>query len=178
MKRKKFLPLVFAATTVLFRHGLGYTAEICSPEGISTLKGLGADPKKVESYCKKGEQNKVNATEIYDLTGGKNDWAEVIDDLASGKAVGKHISLRLRAALSAYCIQGSLIDSGKQTLTCWVDSGSTTTFVYSKSKDIRVDLLKKREDSETLTIKGTIIERFIDKPVIEISDVIPGKRNK
>lgn len=148
-------------------HLEAHAIDICSSEAKSDLKKMGTDMANLEKYCTKTEVQPAKK-KIYDLASEKNDFAEVIDDLNSGSAIGAEIKFTLSASMmGAFCIQGVVI-SGKSTLSCIAKPGSQTVYVISKDKNVRIELLRKRDSSETKIMIGKIIEGWSSKPVIEI----------
>ena len=159
-----------AGALILLSLGEVSALDICSTEGQPVLKKLNVDAAKLKEYCGKVTSTVSPASPLsYDLISGKNDVAEVLDDLANGKAIGKKISFRLAAKWTEqYCSMNEPTGDGRQTLYCDSDLGSAHFYIYCKSKDRRVELLKNRPHTDLLNLTGTIIDNFAGNPVVEI----------
>lgn len=143
--------------------------DICSPAAKSILKAMGTDLAKLDKHCARNLKSPTSGNvKLYDISSGKNDFAEVTDDLHTGSGIGAQIKFSLSASMMGkFCITGIMID-GKSTLSCTANPGSTSVAIYSKNKDLRIDLMKNRDMSETKIVTGVIIG-FDPKILIELN---------
>lgn len=142
----------------------------CSPQAIKLITSIEADKNgKLKKLCDKvsPEVKATYSVVDYNLTAEKNDYAEVVEDLASDSAVGKNIIFTLSAAMmKAYCIQGPMFYD-KKTLACHSDHGGTM-YIFSDKKDTRVMLQKDRSGKELKVFTGVVLGKYSDTPVIGI----------
>ncbi len=143
--------------------------ELCSSAAKSILKAMGTDLTKLDKHCTHNlKSTNAGNVKIYDISSGKNDFSEVTDDLHTGSGIGAQIKFSLSASMMGkFCITGIMID-GKSTLSCTANPGSTSVAIYSKNKELRIDLLKNRDMSETKIVTGVIIG-FDPKILIELN---------
>lgn len=110
------------------------------------------------------------ATKIFDLASGKNDFAEIQEAFGDGTAIGSTVKFNFSNGFkSSYCISYGTTKSGKPSLYCGIEPGNSNILIYSKNKEVRLELLKKREPNQKKFSTGRIIEKMSDDmPVIEI----------
>jgi len=149
-----------------------FAAEICSKEGREILLKLGLSENKLIQYCKETSTGHSNAktNKVFDLISGKNDFAEIQEGLNDDSVLGATIHFNFSNGFrSAFCTSYGNTKSGKPTLYCSIEPGNSNILVYSKNKETRIDLLKKRSPNQKKTVIGKIIEKISnDIPVIEI----------
>lgn len=143
--------------------------KICSTQGIEALVKLGTDPEKLKTYCSGASAAPTKESQkSYDIASGKNDFAELADDVREKRAIGAKVRLTLTNDVfpKPLCSIGSTFGD-KTTLHCGL-ANNAYVYIVALDRETRIELMKDRPEQFKLNVAGHALGIYGSSVVIEV----------